>query len=115
MNIKNVFVSVHASDFSGLSDWWSNLLERKWDRQPMPSCHEWDLTESVFFQVLDDAQHSGRTTVTLKVTGLDDHVERLRGFGINIPDPVDVVGFDSLRYCQFNDPEGNEVGLLEGS
>ena len=40
MNVSNVFVSVHAKDFAGLSDWWSNVLERTWDREPMPSCHE---------------------------------------------------------------------------
>lgn len=114
MNVCNVFLSVHARDFSGLSDWWSTVLERKWNREPMPSCHEWDLALCVLFQVLDDSQQSGTATVTLKVSHLNVQIQRLRDEGVDLPDPVDVEGFENLRYCQFADPEGNVVGLLEG-
>ena len=115
MKVNNVFLSVNAKDFSRVSNWWSTLLERKWDREPMPSCHEWDLAGCVFFQVLDNSEASGTTTVTLHVADLGDQVNRLRRNGVEVPDPIKVEGFETLRYCHFNDPEGNEVGMLEGA
>ncbi|UZD69376.1 VOC family protein [Brucella sp. JSBI001] len=115
MKIETVFISVNARDFSAQSQWWSTLLERKWDREPMTSCHEWDLTDSALFQVLDNAEESGAATVTLHITDLDAHIARLRREGIDVSDPVYVEGFESLRFSQFEDPEGNKVGLLEGA
>lgn len=115
MKVDKVFLSVNARDFAGLSEWWSTVLDRGWDREPMPSCHEWDVAGCVLFQVLDDAQASGTATVVLHVSELGRHVERLRQRGIAVPDPVKIDGFESLWYCRFHDPEGNEVGLLEGS
>lgn len=114
MQIENIFVSVNARDFEGLSRWYVKLLERAWDNEPQPSCHEWELTGSVLFQVLDSADDVGKAVVTIRTTKLDGHVDRLRSAGVEIPDPVDVDGFDTLRFAQFADPEGNTVGLLEG-
>lgn len=114
MKIKNVFVSVNARDFEGLSQWYAQLLEREWDNEPMPSCHEWELIGSVLFQVLDNATDAGNAVVTLQTAGLDKHVKRLRREGVEIADPVKVENFETLRFAQFFDPEGNTVGLLEG-
>lgn len=114
MQINKVFLSVNARDFSGPSEWWSKVLERKWDREPMPSCREWDVTGSVLFQVLDNPKATGSTVITLHIADLDGHIERLRSIGVELDDAVHVEGFETLRYCQFHDLEGNEVGLLEG-
>lgn len=113
MKINKTFNSLNATDLAAQSEWWSKLLERAWDRQPRPDCHEWDLTESVLFQVLDNPK-GAKTTVTLLIDDLDAQVARLRSLAVQVPDPSKVEGFDTLRYCQFHDPEGNEVGLLEG-
>lgn len=91
------------------------LFERSWDREPMPTCHEWDATRGVFFQVLDNEEGAGQATVTFRVEDLARHVERLRAEGVEIADPVKVDGFESLWFCEFRDPEGNTVGLLEGA
>lgn len=115
MDVDKVFLSVNARDFAGLSDWWSKLLDRDWDREPMPSCHEWDVAGCVLFQVLDTADGAGTATITLHVSRLTAEVERLRRHGVDVPDPVRIEGFDDLWYCRFSDPEGNEVGLLEGA
>lgn len=115
MDVKTIFLSVNAKNFGALSQWWSVLLQRNWDSEPMPSCHEWNLADGVLFQVLDSADDAGTATVTLRITDLDAHVARMRLQGMKIPDPSPVPGFGTLRYTRFSDPEGNEVGLLEGS
>lgn len=115
MEIDKIFVSVNARDFDGLSDWWSGFLGRTWDRTPMPSCREWDLAGCVAFQVLDNDGKGAPTAVTLHVARLDDEIARLRKVGIDVPEPVAVEGFATLRYAEFADPEGNPVGLLDGA
>ena len=114
VQVDTVFISLDANDFDALSDWWARFLGRQWDREPMPSCHEWDLRNGVLFQVLDNPGQDTAGVVTLRIAGLDDSIATLRAAGFDIPDPVDVDGFASLRFCQFQDPEGNTVGLLEG-
>lgn len=113
MDITNVFVSINAKNFEKQSDWWALLLERRWDREPMPSCHEWDLIDDVLFQVLDNP-NGAQTAVTLKISNLDAHIRRLRDAGVEIGEPTNVKGFETLRYASFLDPEGNLVGLLDG-
>ncbi|MBT8417122.1 MAG: VOC family protein [Silicimonas sp.] len=115
MDVKHVFLSINANDFKAQSDWWKKLIGRHWDREPMPSCHEWDLTGDVYFQVLDSSDKHGRATVTLRVPDLDAEISRLADAGIKVPDPVKIDGFETLRFSEFSDPEGNTVGLLDGS
>ena len=114
MTPDTIFLGVDARDFDGMSGWWSRLLGRDWDRVPMPSCREWSLTDDVLFQVRDNPEREGKATVTMRVSDLDTERTRLREAGIDIPDPVDVDGFDTLRFVEFRDPEGNRVGLLDG-
>lgn len=117
MKVDKVFLNINAADFVAQSQWWSQLLGRRWDREPMPSCREWDVAGCVLFQVLDssDPNGTGTTTVTLHVDDLDSGLKRLRDAGVDVPDPQPVEGFATLRYCVFRDPEGNEVGLLDGA
>lgn len=115
MKINHVFISINARDFSAQSDWWTRFIGRSWDQEPMPSCHEWNLADDVLFQVLDSEDNHGSTTVTLHVSNLDAEISRLKSVGIDVPEPVKVEGFETLRYAQLADPEGNTVGLLDGS
>ena len=114
MSIDHVFLSIKADDFAAQSSWWKSLIGRGWDREPMPSCREWSLTDDVLFQVLDGNEGAKSTTVTFHVPDLDTEIERLGSAGIAVPTPVKVDGFETLRYAEFADPEGNSVGLLDG-
>lgn len=78
----------------------------------MPGCREWDLTKSVLFQVLDG--EGPATAVTLAVDDIDHERARLSAVGIEVGPASPVRGFDTLRFVRFTDPEGNEVGLLDG-
>ena len=52
--------------------------------------------------------------MTLHVADLDAEIARLGAAGIAVPAPVKVDGFDTLRFSEFTDPEGNTVSLLDG-
>jgi len=114
MRVNSVFLSINADDFEAQTKWWETLIGRPFDRQPMPSCHEWSLRDSVIFQVLEDMNELGKATVTLHVDDLDAEISRLRAGGINAPDAERVEGFETLRFASWKDPEGNTVGLLDG-
>lgn len=115
MKIDKVFVSINARDFSALSQWYRTLLDRAWDREPMPSCHEWDVAGCVLFQVLDNPKQVGKATTTFHISDLDKQIQRLKKVDFKLPEPQPIEGFDTLRYCELKDPEGNTVGLVEGS
>lgn len=114
MDVSNVFVSVGASNHEISCEWWSTALGRGPDRKPMPSCYEWDLTDRVFFQVLDNPEQGAVDTVSLRLANLEAEVARLREAGIAVEDPQAVPGFDTLRMTQLRDPDGNTLNLLGG-
>lgn len=113
MKIKDIFVSINARDFDAQTAWWTTLIGREPDRHPMLSCREWDLAPSVLFQVLNSPEN-GPTTVSLRIIDMDTEIARLRKVGVDVPDPQDIDGFDTLRLSAFSDPEGNKVNLLDG-
>lgn len=115
MQINKVFLSVNARDFSGLSEWWSKALERRWDREPMPNCREWDVAGSVLFQVLDNPKESGWTVITLHIADLDRHIERLRSIGVEVDDAVHVEGFETLRIFSFTTWKGMKWACYRAS
>lgn len=114
MKVNHIFLSINADEFAAQSKWWGKLIGRHWDREPMQSCHEWDLTDDVRFQVLDSEKGYGDATVTMHVPDLDTEIIRLGKKGIEVPEPVRVEGFKTLRFAKFFDPEGNTVGMLDG-
>lgn len=108
MKVKDIFLSINARDFDAQTAWWTTFICRDPDRHPMASCREWDLAPAVLFQVLDGPKDA-RTTVSLRIEGMDVEIARLRKAGVDVPDPARVDGFDTLRWSAFTDPEGNKV------
>lgn len=113
MKVETVFLSINARNFAAQTAWWSTFLGREHDRTPMPSCHEWDLSPGVLFQVLDN-ENGPHCEISLRLDGLNGELERLFKAGIEVPEPQPVEGFDSLVWSAFKDPEGNPVNLLSG-
>lgn len=114
MGVANVFVSIGVADHPAGCAWWSTALGRGPDRRPMPSCCEWDLTDTVRFQVLDNPRQGAVDIVSLRLNDLDAEIAQLRGEGLPIDDPENVPGFDTLRIAVLTDPDGNTLNLLGG-
>jgi hypothetical protein len=115
MHINRVFMTAYASDHHRLVDWWTILLGRTFDRVPVPSCREWDLTDTVLFQVIESPQQHGALNFSARISNLKEKIDALRRQGIDVPTPQRVAGFDELWWTGFKDPEGNTVNLLEGA
>ncbi len=114
MDVANVFVSLGVKDHAAGCDWWSKVLGRGPDRSPMPSCCEWDLTDSVLLQVLDNPKEGAVDTVSLRLPDLEGEIKRLCAAGIAVGEPQAVPGFTTLRIATLTDPDGNTLNLLGG-
>ncbi|WP_439533453.1 VOC family protein [Polymorphobacter sp.] len=114
MKVANIFVSIGVADHSAGCAWWSTVIGREPDRRPMPSCCEWDLTDTVLFQVLDNPKQGTVDIVSLRVGDLNAEISRLRDAGFSIDEPEQVSGFDTLRIATLADPDGNTLNLLGG-
>ena len=112
MQIADIFISIGVTDHATGCAWWSTLIGREPDRRPMPSCCEWDLTDTVLFQVPDNPRQGAVDIVSIR--DLDSEIARLRSEGFVIGDPEKVPGFDTLRIATLADPDGNTVNLLGG-
>jgi len=114
LHVDKVFLIVNAASHAPLVDWWANAIGRPFDRIPVPSCREWDLTPTVLFQVIAGADTVGKVDVSLHIAEIDSECQRLRALGINMPEPERVPGFDNLHWTKVRDPEGNVLNLLAG-
>ena len=74
----------------------------------------WQVGENAWV-VIDDrymrAARVGGTMITLGVTGLDDILARLAGYGIG-HEPVETYG-NGVRHVEVLDPDGNSLSLAE--
>jgi len=50
----------------------------------------------------------------LHIPDLETESAWLAKLRIKVPQPVSIEGFETLRYAEISDPEGNQVGLLDG-
>lgn len=114
LQVDRVFLTVKAASHAPLVDWWAKAIGRPFDRTPLPSCREWDLTPTVLFQVIDGADTGGKVDVSLHIEDIESECQRLRAMGIDMPEPELVPGFDNLHWTTVRDPEGNVLNLLAG-
>jgi hypothetical protein len=115
MNVDRLFLTVYAQDFERLVEWWTLVLGAPPSRSPVPNCREWDLTDNALLQVIHHPGEEAKLTLSARIKGLSEEIERLRGRGLAVPEPTQVPGFDALLWTQFFDPEGNRINLLEGA
>ncbi|MGO1973580.1 MAG: VOC family protein [Propionibacteriaceae bacterium] len=115
MNPDTIFITRYVTSHDATVGWYEKLLGRPADARPMPSCHEWRLSDQVLFQVIEDPRRAGETSTAFRVADLDTEATRLQGIGLELLEPVPVEGFTSLRYAEARDPEGVPMGLLDGA
>jgi hypothetical protein len=105
---------IYAAQFALQSDWWARMLGRTWDREPMPSCREWDLPDGMVLQVLHDPAYRGQAGPALSMPNLPAEIARMRKAGIEVPALHERRDrLMTFRLVLLKDPEGNNVCLLE--
>ena len=111
MSMLNALAGVAVNDLGRSIEWYSRLLGRGPDEQPMPEVAEFRFYRGGWMQLFADAGRAGNSSVTLTVDDLRATLESLVAKGIGYSDPVDT---DYVATSILNDPDGNRIVLAQG-
>lgn len=114
MNPDTVFITRYVTSHAETLVWYETFFGRPADNHPMPNCQEWQLGDLVLFQVIEDPDRRGDTSVAFHTADLDAETTRLGAAGLDVGEVFPVPGFDTLRYTECPDPEDVPLGLLDG-
>lgn len=109
MPISAALAVVAVDDLAEARAFYHRLFDRPADEEPMPTLAQWNL-DAGGVQVVDDAERSGSSMVTLLVSDLDEMLIRLGDQGVAVGDVVDGV---ISRITQTSDPAGNTITFAE--
>ena len=111
MRITDVLSVMPVADYEASVGWYERLFGRLADNVPMPSCHEWQLTDSGWLQVIDDAEHAGSSMLTMAVDDIEEEASALAARSVAVVDVRDVNM--ALRLGTVVDPSGNAITLAQ--
>jgi predicted enzyme related to lactoylglutathione lyase len=104
----HVLAQATVSDLGAARHWYSALLDRGPDAEPMDGLLEWHLARGSGVQVWSESDRAGRSTVVLGVDDLDAVAARLTTAGLDHPG---ISAATSSRVLVLADPDGNRVVL----
>src|SRR4051812_1981563 len=111
MQANQLFAGIGAADYEALREWYERFFDRPADLVPNEIEVCWQLTESAWIYVKEDAERAGNAFVTVLVDDLDARVGELAAAGI-ASGPVETHS-DGVRVALVTDPEGNTIQLGE--
>ncbi|KQU39101.1 MULTISPECIES: VOC family protein [unclassified Rhodococcus (in: high G+C Gram-positive bacteria)] len=110
--IENVLTVVPVRDIDVAREWYSRLLGREPDNNPMPSLIQWQVLPGAWMQVFLDADRAGHTQTNLAVDDIDTHSTQLTDRGLAVGDITDAT--NGVRLAPITDPDGNVITLIGG-
>ncbi|OLP01163.1 glyoxalase [Mycolicibacterium porcinum] len=110
IGIKDLAAVICTGRFDEAKAWYSRLLDREPDLEPVPGVAEWQLTGTAWLQVVTDPDGAGRSAVRFGVDELDTTVAWLRDNGVVVTEPQVIA--DMVAVIDVADPDGNEVSFV---
>lgn len=110
MSISNVRAAIAVADLDAALAWYERLLGRPADALPMDGLAEWDVTATGGVSLVRDADHSGKSLVTLVV---DDLERQLADLAARDLDGGAITTGDFARFTIISDPEGNTITFAQ--
>jgi len=111
LGVRHVFAGIGVADYSALREWYERFMGRPADLVPNDIEVCWQLTDSAWIYVKEDAERAGNAFITILVDDLDARLAELERNGI-ASGPVDT-NADGVRTAVVTDPEGNTIQLGE--
>lgn len=110
IGIKDIAAVIATKRFDEAKAWYTRLLDREPDLEPVPGVAEWQLTGTAWLQVVTDPGGAGRSAVRFGVDELDTTVAWLRNNGVSVTEPQVIA--DMVAVIDIADPDGNEVSFV---
>lgn len=109
--IRNVLAFIAVRDIQSAVRWYSMLVGRLPDTQPMEGLAEWKFEAGGWLQVNENRQLSGRSSITLVETDMDQRMVMLKKAGIK---PKSFIQGAAVSVITIADPDGNQVVFAQG-
>jgi catechol 2,3-dioxygenase-like lactoylglutathione lyase family enzyme len=110
MTIKNALAGIAVTDLTMAIDWYTKVIGREPDQQPMPEVAEYGFSKGGWLQLFADKARAGKSSVTLTVDNLDARLNELRAAGIEASTPTRT---DYVDTAIVTDPDGNRLVFAE--
>src|SRR5262245_9191116 len=108
--IEKVFAHISCSRLETSIPWFTHLFGRAPDHTPMTGLAEWHQNNEAAFQLFQDPNNAGHTTMTLGVSELENERARLAELKLQ-PGPVEKA--DYVNIVRLRDPDQNLIVLAE--
>src|SRR5262245_22367930 len=109
MATKHLFAGIGVADYPAMREWYERFMGRPADLVPNEIEVCWQLTDTAWVYVMEDAERAGKAFVTFLVDDLDAQLAELAQRGI-ASGPVDTLS-NGTRTVVVTDPEGNTIQL----
>jgi len=109
--LNDIAAVVATRNYALARSWYSGLIGREPDLEPIDAVAEWQITATAWLQLVDDPQRAGKSAVRFGVDNLDAQVAELTDAGIATGEPVIIAGV--VKIVDVADPDGNEVSFVE--
>src|SRR6476469_8488231 len=97
MSIDHVFAGIPVADYSAARSWYDEFFGRVPDLFPHDTEAAWQLTETAWVYIVEDAERAGRALVTILVDDVD-------AWPVDADDSI-----PGMRRGEISDPDGNRI------
>ena len=105
----DLFAGIRVSDYESARAWYERLLDGEPSFVPHATEAVWELAESRFLYIYEDAGRAGGALQTIFVDDLDALVAGVSSRGIEPAERETYPG--KARKAIYRDPDGNEIGF----
>src|SRR5262249_34639026 len=109
MDVTHTFVGLPVADYTAGYGWYERLFGRPADMRPHDREAVWRLTPNASIYVVEDPRRAGTGLVTLALTDLDAHEQRLRLHALEVTDTYDA----APRRIVVRDIDGNTLTFFQ--
>jgi hypothetical protein len=108
---NDIAAVVATRDYSAARSWYSRVIGREPDLEPVDGVAEWQITATAWLQLVEDPQRAGKSAVRIGVADLGVQIAELTEFGIAAGEPAIIA--DTVKVVDVSDLDGNEVSFVE--
>jgi hypothetical protein len=107
---NDIAAVVATRDYFTARSWYSRLIGRDPDLEPIDGVAEWQIAATAWLQLVEDPERAGRSAVRFGVGNLDAQIAELNDAGIATGEPLVIA--DLVKIVDIADPDGNEVSFV---
>ena len=107
---NDVAAIVATRDYATARSWYSRVIGRDPDLEPIDGVAEWQIAATAWLQLVEDPDPAGKSAVRFGVDDLDAQIAELNDAGIATGEPVVIA--DMVTIVDIADLDGNEISFV---